>query len=87
MGNGGYRSNNTATAERAVTMSMGTAIRVTGGVPTVRNWLVSMLAGDAGWTNVVADDFGKLLPGDPRANPSFPPVAPFDLVNGRVVCP
>jgi hypothetical protein len=59
----------------------------TGGVPTVRDWLVAMLEGDADWTNVLADDFGKLLPGDPRANPSFPPVEPFDLANGRVVCP
>jgi len=36
MGNGAYRSNNTATAERAVTMTIGTAISVTGGVPTAR---------------------------------------------------
>jgi hypothetical protein len=59
----------------------------TGNVPTVRDWLVSMLAGDAGWTNVVADDFGLLLAGDPRANPAFGSVAPFDLAAGRIVCP
>lgn len=36
MGNGGYRSNSTATAERAVMMIIGSAISVTGGVPSAR---------------------------------------------------
>jgi len=62
----------------------------TGNVPTVRDWLVSMLADDSGWTNVLAEDFELLLPGDPRPNPASPiqtpPFEPFDLAAGRIVC-
>lgn len=62
----------------------------TGGVPTVRDWLVSMLEEGPGWTNVVADDFGVLLPGDPRPVPGAPltgpPFEPFDLEAERIVC-
>ncbi len=58
----------------------------TGGVPTLRDWLSEMLVGGPGWTNVVAEDFGVLLDGDPRANPAFGNVEPFDLEAGRIVC-
>jgi len=62
----------------------------TGDVPTVRDWLVAMLEETPAWTNVVADDFGVLLPGDPRPDPddpfSRPPFEPFDLEAERIVC-
>lgn len=62
----------------------------TGGVPTVRDWIVAMLEEGPGWTNVVAEDFGVLLPGDPRPDPDgpfgSPPFDPFDLEAERIVC-
>ncbi len=62
----------------------------TGNVPTIRDWLVAMLDDGPGWTDVIADDFGLLLDGDPRPNPNSPinppPYEPFDLDAGRIVC-
>jgi hypothetical protein len=46
----------------------------TGGVPTIVDWVNSMLARDGGWTNVeCSSDCGKLLPGDPQPSPLEPP--------------
>lgn len=63
----------------------------TGGVPTIRDWVLAMLASGGGaadpaWTNVECANCGLLLPGDPRPNPL---VAPFTQVGSDVViqCP
>ena len=46
----------------------------TGGVPTIVDWVNSMLARDSGWTNVeCTSDCGKLLAGDPKPSPLEPP--------------
>ncbi len=58
----------------------------TGGVPTIRDWLVAMLEETPDWVNVVADDFGLLLPGNPTPNLALPPYTPFDLDEGRIIC-
>jgi hypothetical protein len=62
---------------------------ITGGVPTIVDWIDAMLnseagAPDAGWTNVEcnAAECGVLLPGDPRPNPLEPP---FEQVGSDVV--
>lgn len=60
----------------------------TGGVPTIADWVSSMLARDVGWTNVEcnAADCGTLLPGDPQPSPLQ---APFSTSGPDVVvtCP
>jgi hypothetical protein len=61
---------------------------VTGGVPTIVDWVNSMRARDGGWTNVeCSSDCGKLLPGDPQ--PGSLPTPPFSMVGPDVVitCP
>jgi len=50
----------------------------TGGVPTVVDWVNAMLASGPGgrdpdWTNVLCNNCGVLLDGDPRPNPLEPP--------------
>jgi len=48
----------------------------TGGVPTIKDWVNSMLARDGGWTNVEcapASSCGVLLSGDPRPSPLAAP--------------
>lgn len=46
----------------------------TGGVPTIVDWVNSMLARDIGWTNVeCSSGCGTLLPGDPRPSPLVEP--------------
>jgi hypothetical protein len=50
----------------------------TGGVPTVVDWVNAMLASgpdgrDEDWTNVLCDNCGLLLEGDPRPDPLAPP--------------
>jgi hypothetical protein len=50
----------------------------TGGVPTVVDWVNAMLASgpegrDAGWTNVLCENCGLLLDGDPRPDPLVSP--------------
>jgi hypothetical protein len=52
----------------------------TGGVPTVVDWVDAMLASgpdgrDEDWTNVLCENCGLLLDGDPRPNPLE---APFE---------
>jgi hypothetical protein len=37
----------------------------TGGVPTIVDWVNSMMASDSGWVNVEASPFNVTLPGDP----------------------
>jgi len=59
----------------------------TGGVPTIRDWVVAMLqsrggSADPAWTNVECANCGLLLPGDPRPSPL---VAPFTQVGSDVV--
>ncbi|HUU35102.1 MAG TPA: hypothetical protein VMW48_13650, partial [Vicinamibacterales bacterium] len=54
----------------------------TGGVPTMVDWVSAMIDGRADWVNVIADDFGVLLPGDPDPNPIQ---APF-TEDGRIDC-
>jgi hypothetical protein len=49
-----------------------------GGVPTIVDWISAMLASgpgapDPGWTNVEANPYNVLLPGDVRPNPLQPP--------------
>jgi hypothetical protein len=51
---------------------------ITGNVPTVVDWVNAMLASgpdgrDANWTNVLCENCGLLLPGDPRPDPLTPP--------------
>jgi hypothetical protein len=62
----------------------------TGGVPTIVDWVNAMLASgpdgrDADWTNVLCEDCGLLLDGDPRPDPAQ---APFEEQGAdvRVVC-
>jgi hypothetical protein len=62
----------------------------TGGVPTVASWLNAMLASgpdgrDDNWVNIVADDPGFLLEGDPRPDPLE---APFEdrMGDDVIVC-
>jgi hypothetical protein len=50
----------------------------TGGVPTVVDWVNAMLASgadgrDANWENVLCENCGLLLEGDPAPNPLAPP--------------
>lgn len=50
----------------------------TGGVPTVVNWVNAMLASgpearDPSWTNVLCENCGLTLPGDPKPDPLQPP--------------
>ncbi|MFZ1866611.1 MAG: pectin acetylesterase-family hydrolase [Polyangiales bacterium] len=50
----------------------------TGGVPTVLSWVNGMLASSPGepdpaWTNVLCENCGLTLPGDPQPNPLEPP--------------
>jgi len=50
----------------------------TGGVPTLVDWINAMLASGPGtpspaWTNVEANPYNVLLPGDTRPNPLAPP--------------
>lgn len=50
----------------------------TGGVPLLVDWVTAMLnstpaARDPAWTNVLCDDCGVLLEGDPRPTPLEPP--------------
>jgi hypothetical protein len=58
----------------------------TGGVPTLRDWIVDMINDGPGWTNVEATTSGLLLSGDPRPSPLAPP---FEQVGPDVVinCP
>lgn len=56
---------------------------ITGGVPTIVDWLNAMLASgpdgrDPAWVNIEADNPGLLLDGDPRPEPLE---APFQLDN------
>jgi len=57
----------------------------TGGVPLLVDWVSAMLGGTPAWTNVVANDFGLLLSGDPRPSPL---TAPFFQVGSdvKVIC-
>jgi hypothetical protein len=53
-------------------------VDVTGGVPTIVDWVSAMLASrpgapDPGWTNVEASPYNIVLPGDPRPSPLVPP--------------
>jgi hypothetical protein len=59
----------------------------TGGVPLLVDWVNAMLDGTNAWTNVVANDFGLLLAGDPR--PGTLPTPPFYQVGSdvKVICP
>jgi hypothetical protein len=59
---------------------------VTGGVPTLVDWVNGMLAGSPAWTNVECTNCGLLLAGDPRPSPLQPP---FTQVGPDVVveCP
>ncbi|MCP5060105.1 MAG: hypothetical protein GY937_25665 [bacterium] len=52
----------------------------------MRDWIVSMIAGDESWTNEVADDFGVLLHDDHRPDSALPPLTPFDPVTDQIVC-
>jgi hypothetical protein len=54
----------------------------TGGVPPLVDWVKAMIAGSDAWVDVQAQDFGVLLPGDPRPNPTLPPFTG----DGRIVC-
>ncbi|MGB8331627.1 MAG: pectin acetylesterase-family hydrolase [Polyangiales bacterium] len=59
----------------------------TGGVPTIVDWVGAMLASgpngrDENWTNVLCDNCGLLLDGDPRPNPLQ---APFEQQGEDVV--
>jgi hypothetical protein len=58
----------------------------TGGVPLLVDWMNAMLDGTNAWTNVVANDFGLLLPGDPK--PGTLPTPPFFQVGSdvKVIC-
>ena len=54
---------------------------ITGGVPTIVDWVDAMLASgadgrDENWDNVVCEDCGLLLEGDPAPDPL---AAPFEL--------
>lgn len=57
----------------------------TGGVPTIRDWVVAMIAGTGAWQNVACDDedCGIVLPGDPT--PPTLPTPPF-TAEPRIVC-
>ena len=41
-----------------------------------------MLEGNGDWVNVIAEDFGVLLPGDPKPNPIQDPFTD----DGRIDC-
>jgi hypothetical protein len=45
----------------------------TGGVPPLVDWVNAMIDDDPSWTNVEADPFNVLFPGDPQPNPLEPP--------------
>jgi hypothetical protein len=55
----------------------------TGNVPTIRNWVAAMIAGNGDWENVACDDCEDVLPGDPT--PPSLPTPPF-TADGRIVC-
>jgi hypothetical protein len=64
----------------------------TGGVPTIVDWIRSMLASapgapDPGWQNIEASPFNVLLPGDVR--PPVIPTPPFEVSGTDVIvnCP
>ena len=54
----------------------------TGGVPPLVDWVNAMIDDDPSWTNVEADPFNVLFPGDPQPNPLQ---APFYQVGPDVV--
>jgi hypothetical protein len=54
----------------------------TGGVPPLVDWVNAMMDDDPSWTNVEADPFNVLFPGDPRPNPLQ---SPFEMVGSDVV--
>jgi hypothetical protein len=62
----------------------------TGGVPPLVDWVNAMIGDDPSWTNVEADPFNVLFPGDPQPNPL---ALPFETIgsgpNAEVVvtCP
>ncbi|HUK34781.1 MAG TPA: hypothetical protein VLV86_12750, partial [Vicinamibacterales bacterium] len=58
----------------------------TGGVPTIVDWINLMLNNDPSWSDVVASNFGLLLPGDPQPSPL---AEPFEQMGSDVVvnCP
>jgi len=56
---------------------------VTGGVPTIVDWIGAMLAGAPEWQNVECTDCGTTLPGNPK--PAILPNHPFDE-NGNIAC-
>jgi hypothetical protein len=56
---------------------------VTGGVPTIVDWIGAMLTGAPEWQNVECTDCGTTLPGNPK--PPELPTYPFDE-NGNIVC-
>jgi hypothetical protein len=65
---------------------------ITGGVPTIVDWINAMLASAPGapaasWSNVEANPYNIVLPGDPRPVPTLQP--PFEQVGPDVLvnCP
>jgi len=56
----------------------------TGGVPTLVEWVNAMIDDDPSWTNVEADPFNVLFPGDPKS-PGPPYLPPFELDGSDVV--
>ena len=56
---------------------------VTGGVPTIVDWIGAMLAGAPEWQNVECTDCGTTLPGNPM--PAILPNYPFDE-DGNIAC-
>jgi hypothetical protein len=56
---------------------------VTGGVPTIVDWVNALIGGTPDWVNVEAANQGLLLPGDPR--PPTIPTPPFQQVGSDVV--
>ncbi len=54
----------------------------TGNVPTIVSWIQAMRAGSQDWVNVMTEDPGLLLSGDPRPNPAQTPYT----AAGRIVC-
>jgi hypothetical protein len=54
----------------------------TGGVPPLVDWVNAMIDDDPSWTNVEADPFNVLFPGDPKPDPLE---SPFEMVGSDVV--
>ena len=54
----------------------------TGDVPPLVDWVNAMIDDDPSWTNVEADPFNVLFPGDPKPDPLQ---LPFELVGSDVV--